>query len=180
MKTLIFTVLIIGIALSVSADQTSPYAGQETRVIKALSQSEIDGYLSGEGMGYALAAELNHYPGPRHVLDLSEQLALTSEQSAKTKKLFESMNKEAVSLGGELINREKELDRLFANVAIDNKRLESILTEIGMLQAKLRYVHLSAHLEQKDILTPHQIMLYDQLRGYQSGQAHQSEHSHSH
>ena len=180
MRILIFAVLIIGVALSASANQKSPYAGQEIRGIKALSQKEIDGYLGGKGMGYAKAAELNHYPGPRHVLDLSEQLALTSEQKSKTKKLFESMKKEAVSLGRELIDREKELDRLFAKEAIDNNQLESNLTEIGTLQAKLRYVHLSAHLEQKNILTSHQIKLYDQLRGYRSGHAHQGEHSHSH
>ena len=176
MKMLIFSVLIIGVVLSVYAYQTSPYAGQETRGIKALSQSEIDGYLNGEGMGYAKAAELNHYPGPRHVLDLSEQLALTSEQKTKTQKLFESMKKKAAGLGRELINREKQLDRLFANQAIDNKRLESHLTQIGLLQAKLRYVHLSTHLEQKNILTPHQIKLYDQLRGYRSGHTHQGKH----
>lgn len=180
MKTLVFALSIVGVAFSVSDNQASPYAGQETRVIKTLSHSEIDGYLNGEGMGYAKAAELNHYPGPRHVLDLSEQLALTSEQKSKTKKLFESMKKEAVSLGRELIDREKELDRLFAKEAIDNNQLESNLTEIGTLQAKLRYVHLSAHLEQKNILTSHQIKLYDQLRGYRSGHAHQGEHSHSH
>ena len=178
MKTLIYSVLVILIALSVSADQISPYAGQETRAIKALSQSEIEGYLSGEGMGYALAAELNHYPGPKHVLESLEQLALTGEQNAKTKELFESMKNEAVSIGRELIEREKELDYLFANETIDDTQLEAILIEIGTLQAKLRYVHLSAHIEQKNILTPHQIMLYDQLRGYHSGHAHHGEHSH--
>jgi Spy/CpxP family protein refolding chaperone len=180
MRTLIFTVLIIGVALSASDNQTLPYTGQETRVIKALSQTEIDGYLSGKGMGYAKAAELNHYPGPRHVLDLSEQLDLTSEQKAKTKRFFESMKKEAVSIGRELIDKEKELDRLFANDTADNTQLDSILREIGTLQAKLRYVHLNAHLKQKKVLTLHQIKLYDQLRGYQSGNVHQSEHSHSH
>jgi Spy/CpxP family protein refolding chaperone len=180
MRILIFAGLIIGVALSASANQKSPYAGQEIRGIKALSQKEIDGYLSGKGMGYAKAAELNHYPGPRHVLDLSEQLALTREQKAKTKKLFESMKKQAVSLGRELIDREQELDRFFTNEAMDNKRLESILTGIGTLQAKLRYVHLSTHLQQKNILTPHQIQLYDRLRGYQSGSVHQNKHSHSH
>ncbi len=180
MRILIFAVLIIGVAWSAFANQKSPYAGQEIRGIKALSQQKIDGYLSGKGMGYAKAAELNHYPGPRHVLDLSEQLALTSEQKAKTTKLFESMKKEAVSLGRELIDSEKELDQFFSNEAMDNKRLESILTGIGMLQAKLRYVHLSTHLEQKTILTPHQIQLYDRLRGYQSGSIHQKEHSRSH
>jgi len=37
-------------------------AEQETREIKALSTEEVDGYLKGEGMGLAKAAELNGFP----------------------------------------------------------------------------------------------------------------------
>jgi hypothetical protein len=48
-----------------AAETSSPYSGQETREIKALSRDEISGYLSGDGMGFAKAAELNHYPGPK-------------------------------------------------------------------------------------------------------------------
>ena len=180
MKAVILSVVVIGVALSVSANQPSPYTGQESRVIKALSHSEIEGYLNGKGMGYAKAAELNHYPGPKHVLELSKQLALTAEQQAKTQKLFESMKKKAVSIGRELIDRERQLDQLFAKEAIDNNRLESNLIEIGTLQAKLRYVHMRAHVAQKNILTSHQVTLYDQLRGYHMGYTYQGEHRHSH
>ena len=35
--------------------------------IKALSSEEVEQYLSGAGMGYAKAAELNRHPGPIHV-----------------------------------------------------------------------------------------------------------------
>jgi hypothetical protein len=38
----------------------SPYTGQEKREMKALSKAEIDGYISGDGMGFAKTAELNH------------------------------------------------------------------------------------------------------------------------
>ena len=51
--------------------QHSPYTGLEERDIKALSAEQVAGYLAGDGMGFALPAELNHYPGPKHVLDLS-------------------------------------------------------------------------------------------------------------
>jgi hypothetical protein len=57
-----------------AGEALSPYTGQERREIKALSNEEIDRYLSGDGMGLAKAAELNHYPGPRHVLELADQL----------------------------------------------------------------------------------------------------------
>jgi hypothetical protein len=54
-----------------------PYAGQETRTIKALSDEHIAALRKGEGMGVAKAAELNGYPGPVHVLALAAQLGLT-------------------------------------------------------------------------------------------------------
>ncbi len=50
----------------------SPYVGQEARGIKALSQDDVEGLLAGAGSpfgGMAKPAELNGYPGPRHVLD---------------------------------------------------------------------------------------------------------------
>ena len=50
-------------------DVKRPYSGQQGRMIKALSSKEVQGLLQGKGMGMAKAAELNQYPGPRHVLD---------------------------------------------------------------------------------------------------------------
>jgi hypothetical protein len=41
-------------------------------------------------MGLALAAELNGYPGPIHVLQLSDKLGLTPEQKARVQSLFDS------------------------------------------------------------------------------------------
>ncbi len=44
--------------------QHSPYAGQEQRSIKALSEQEVAALLAGRGAGFAKAAELNGcYPG---------------------------------------------------------------------------------------------------------------------
>ena len=45
-----------------------PYAGQQTRAIKALSDDDIGALRAGEGMGMAKAAELNGYPEPPHFL----------------------------------------------------------------------------------------------------------------
>jgi Spy/CpxP family protein refolding chaperone len=180
MKTILCATLLSTLTLTAFANQHSPYMGQDTREIKALSKSEIEGYLNGKGMGFAKAAELNHYPGPRHVLDLSKQLVLTREQKIKTQDLFNSMEQKAISLGRKLVEREKALDMLFAIGTIDSKKLKAILTEIGLLQARLRHVHLSAHLKQKDLLSPHQVMLYDQLRGYGSGHVNHGKHGHSH
>src|SRR5690606_34924677 len=90
----------------------SPYAGDVTRPIKALSGAEIDAYLTGAGMGLARAAELNHYPGPRHVLDLADSLDLSAEQREQTRAIFDAMQAQAISLGRELVARERSLDSL--------------------------------------------------------------------
>jgi hypothetical protein len=46
---------------------------------------------AGRGMGLALPAELNGYPGPIHVLELSDKLGLSAEQKSRIEGLFESM-----------------------------------------------------------------------------------------
>jgi len=70
------TVLILTSAATLAQ---SPYAGMQTRPIKALSAQQIDDLKAGRGMGLALAAELNGYPGPAHVLRLSDRLALGAD-----------------------------------------------------------------------------------------------------
>jgi Spy/CpxP family protein refolding chaperone len=135
------------------------------RKIKALSEQEVEDYLSGKGLGYAKAAELNHYPGPRHVLDFAKELNLTDEQTRRTQAIFNAMRARAIPLGKQLVEKERELDREFAARSIRGVSLNALLSDIGALQARIRYVHLSAHFEQKALLTKHQIQMYDKLRG---------------
>ena len=44
------------------------YAGLQDRPIKAMAPERVADLLAGRGATLALAAELNHFPGPRHVL----------------------------------------------------------------------------------------------------------------
>jgi len=150
-----------------AAEALSPYTGQERREIKALSKEEVDGYLSGDGMGFAKTAELNHYPGPRHVLELEAQLRLSDEQRKRTQAIFDEMKSKAVSLGKQLVEKEHLLDSRFAEGNISDGELEQLVTEISVIQAKLRAVHLRAHLAQRPVLTQDQIRHYEALRGYQ-------------
>jgi hypothetical protein len=60
--------------------QHQPYAGLQARPIKALSEQQVADLRAGRGMGLALAAELNGYPGPLHVLELSKELDLGQSQ----------------------------------------------------------------------------------------------------
>lgn len=50
----------------------------------------------------------------------------------------------------------------------DERRIETVLTEIGTLQSEFRGVHLHAHIELARTLSPEQVRRYDQLRGYTS------------
>jgi hypothetical protein len=160
----------------------SPYAGQEKREIKALSREEIQALRSGQGMGLAKAAELNHYPGPRHVLDLAAQLQLSATQRAETQKIYDHMHQEAVRLGALIVDKEKELDRLFATQAVQSDPLQSLTKQIAQLQGELRLVHLQAHVEMKRLLSPEQVEAYDALRGYtaSAGAAPPTGHHHHH
>lgn len=144
----------------------SKYAGEEKREIKSLSATDIDELQNGEGWGLAKAAELNGVPGPAHLLEMKEEIALSSEQTRAIKDIYRQMKQEAVPLGFELIELERELNNHFANRTITNELLRQILQKIAQVHRQLRYVHLSAHLKTPDILKPEQIMLYNKLRGY--------------
>lgn len=152
----------------------SPYAGQElTRGIKALSQNDVAGLLAGSGTpfgGMAKPAELNGYPGPRHVLDAYEtgEFALTNEQHRQIEALYEDMRSQAVALGKRIIDIEKENNDAFTNKTVTGEFLQNKVSASAGLYGQLRFVHLKAHLAMVDILTPRQIELYNKLRGYNS------------
>ena len=167
-RTAVFAslVVIVASAANVTAQTTSPYAGQQQRTIKALSDQEIGDLLEGRGMGLAKAGELNSYPGPLHVLQLAEQLALSDPQRTATNLLYAKMRERAVSIGRQIIEAERTLDRAFTNGRIEPATLRSQLDAIAILQGNLRAVHLEAHLAQRSLLTPEQISRYDALRGY--------------
>ncbi|HLF84462.1 MAG TPA: Spy/CpxP family protein refolding chaperone, partial [Blastocatellia bacterium] len=152
-------------------------AGQEKRQIKALSSDEIQAYESGEGMGLAKAAELNQFPGLKHVLDLAAQLQLTEKQKADTQSVFDRMHAGATRLGSLIVEKERKLDLLFASNTIDSDKLRRAVAEIAEFQGKLRAIHLQAHLEMRRLLSPAQIKKYDELRGYGSGGEHK-DHQH--
>src|SRR5438105_6650088 len=99
----------VGVA---AADQ--PYAGQQTRGIKTLSDQEIADYLQGHGMGLSKVAELNHYPGPRHVLDKAGELRLSAEQLAGAKAIWTAMDVKARALGESIVAKERALEAMYA------------------------------------------------------------------
>jgi Spy/CpxP family protein refolding chaperone len=174
--------LIVAIILSSVGSVTfaqSPYAGMEARPIKALSEQQIADLKTGRGMGLALPAELNGYPGPAHVLELSDQLGLSAEQKARVQNLFDAMKAEAVPLGERLLEQEAALDQLFASRTVTPERLKAATAAIGVTQGKLREIHLKYHLQTAQILTSDQMQQYSALRGYSSMEPTQHQH-HNH
>src|SRR6187431_2504520 len=154
------------ILLAGSAAAQTPYAGMQTRPIKALSEQQVADLGAGRGMGLALAAELNGYPGPMHVLELADKLELTADQRANIKALFESMRAEAVPLGSKLIEQEADLDKQFASRTITLESLKASTAAVGATQGLLRETHLKYHLSTVSVLTSSQMQRYAELRGY--------------
>jgi hypothetical protein len=161
--------------LAASAQQ-QPYAGFQARSIKALSEDQIADLKAGRGMGLALAAELNGYPGPSHVLELAQPLGLSRIQQTKVQELFAAMKAETVPLGEKLIAQEADLERQFVGKTITEASLTAAMQVIAATQAALRTAHLKYHLATVDVLAPAQIQQYADLRGYSSGA--QPKHQH--
>ena len=151
-----------------SHQHQSKYVGQEMREIKSLSETDIEELRNGKGWGLAKAAELNGVPGPAHLLEMKKEIGLNPEQIHAIENLYQKMKQEAIPLGLELIELEKQLNNHFSNQTITDELLRELLQKISQVYSELRYVHLSTHLKTPEIITSDQITLYNKLRGYSS------------
>ncbi len=167
--TLLSLVLTSQPAWSEEPTYQSDYVGQEKREIKTLSPDDISQLREGRGWGLAKAAELNGLPGPIHLLEMQEEIELSSEQIEKITHIYEKMKTDAQRLGNRLIALEKSLNSEFVNKTITDKRLKQLLTAIAETRKVLRYTHLSAHLSTPALLSEKQLTAYNSLRGYNSG-----------
>ena len=157
------TVAIILTYIMSSPLHATEYKGQEDRAIKSLSFEDIESIKSGDGWGMAKPAELNGYPGPRHALDLAEELNLTTDQHT-------------ISVGERYLTTEKRLDQAFNSKQFSPNTLKELIEFSAQAQADLRYVHLNAHLKMVGLLSPHQVTYYNQLRGYMGQSAQHDMH----
>ncbi len=144
----------------------TPYAGQQSRQITSLSAKDVDDLRAGRGWGLAMPAELNGYPGPRHVLDLKKEMNLTSGQRAAIQEIFDRMQADAQEIGAKLIAGERALDSAFRRGDMAADKLAELLAATEVARSRLRYIHLSAHLRTTALLSRHQRHRYQELRGY--------------
>jgi Spy/CpxP family protein refolding chaperone len=167
-----------GAASANDSAHASPYAGEQQRVVKALSEQETADLQAGRGMGLSKVAELNHFPGPKHLLELAEPMKLNDSQIQQARQLQAVMTRDAQVLGQQILDKEAALEALFAAGRVDDVQAHALIADIGQLQGQLRFVHVNAHLATARILSSEQIKTYDLLRGY--ADAADSEHFHHH
>jgi Spy/CpxP family protein refolding chaperone len=127
---------------------------------------EFEQYRAGAGMGYARAAELNHFPGPMHVLELADKLALSEEQRSATKRLMDTHKAEARAIGAKLVEAEQALEALFKSGRVDPVALAGATHAAARLQGEYRLSHLETHRRMRALLSAEQVAQYDRLRGY--------------
>jgi hypothetical protein len=177
--TAVCAVAIFAVLSSAAMTQSNqPYSGMQSRPIKALSDQQVADLKAGRGMGLALAAELNGYPGPSHLIELSDRLGLTSDQHSVLKGMFDAMKGETIPIGETLIVQEEQLDRLFAGKTVSEQQLHDATRDIGETQGRLRNAHLNYHLQARAILQPDQIRRYAELRGYGAEREEPTHHKH--
>lgn len=158
--------------------QHQSYAGDQSREIKALSADEVKQYLSGAGMGYAKAAEMNHFPGPMHVLEMADKLGLTAEQRADVKRLMEAHKAKARAIGAKLVESERAVDALFRSGKVGQDALAEAVRAAAALAGDYRLSHLETHRRMRAMLTAGQVARYDELRGYTKPAAAGDAHEH--
>ncbi|MBI1882357.1 MAG: Spy/CpxP family protein refolding chaperone [Chloroflexi bacterium] len=176
---------VIGVALLLhlgfpEQSAQSPYVAQLNSPVRGLSAQEVDDLLNGRGTGFARTAELNNYPGPRHVLDLQQELNLSPEQVTHIEGIFQQMRAEAKRIGQEIVQRESQFSTAFANQIITEAGLQAQTEALAQLYGRLRATHLQAHLQITLLLSAEQIAQYNSLRGYTNapGQLNSGLHQH--
>ena len=164
-----FIAVLMMVASFASAEEAhQPYKGFSARKIASLSDEDIRQITQGMGWGLALPAELNGYPGPIHILELSNELALSDDQKWRIEAIFKEMRKDAITKGTSLIEAERALDDGFKSGVLDSIALKRLIARSEKARADLRFVHLSRHLTTVELLDAEQVATYMELRGYAS------------
>ena len=144
----------------------SPYAHARDNDIPTLTPAEVYGLRTGEGMGLARPAELNHFPGPKHLLELGLDLGLDHVRIERIEAIHKKMRTRAIAKGEKILSAERHLANIFASGQPSAADIERITGHLGVLRGQLQAIHLLAHIESARELTVEQIERYDRLRGY--------------
>jgi hypothetical protein len=142
-----------------------------TKEIKALSAQEIDDLLKARGMALARAAELTVIRTLARI-EMAVQLGLTPDQYRAIREIKARVDADATPLG----SRDRRAGtRIGSSISPRHEtkfKLDAIMMTLGSLQARLRSIHLASHLETKALISTHQIVRYNELRGYGGNAGH--------
>jgi Spy/CpxP family protein refolding chaperone len=146
----------------------SPYADRydPDAAIRSLTPGEIAQIERGAGAGFALPAELNGVPGPRHVLDLSHELGLSHQQRTRVQQIYDAMRAAVMPAGQRYLTAVHSLEEDFRAGTLTEESLPDRIAEVHRLEGELAAAHLVAHLQTAQVLTAEQSAVYQQLRGY--------------
>ena len=146
----------------------SPYADRYDPIasIRSLTPEEITQIERGEGAGFALPAELNGVPGPRHVLDHAHEIGLSHEQRTHVEQIFALMQAAVIPAGQRYLAAVRSLEEDFQAGTVTKEALPDRVAEVHRLEGELAAAHLIAHLHTAEVLTAEQITAYQRLRGY--------------
>ncbi|MEK9138637.1 MAG: hypothetical protein AAB393_16055 [Bacteroidota bacterium] len=125
-----------------------------------------------EGAGMAAYADVNGYPGPKHILEMQDMLMLTEEQRKDIQSIFEAMKESARAKGDAIIQKERQLESLFRTEKATEAEVKKMSSEIGRLRGELRAIHMVAHIQAKQVLIKDQTALYNSLRREMKQQKH--------
>lgn len=133
--------LVMGLSLLlaapvVGADRvTSPYRPGPASGLRGFSADEVAALRDGAGMGLARAAELNRYPGPRHLLDAVQdrRLPASAEQQRRTQEIFDRMKRDAQRVGAQILAEETDLEAAFRARTITETDLRARVARIAAL-----------------------------------------------
>lgn len=131
--------------------------------ISTITQEEMEALTNGSSSGAGRPAEVNGYPGPKRLVEHAAELGLTADQLAKVKTLNQGMKREAMELGGRIVEGETALDALLKSGSVDRKRLASLVSDIAGLRGRMRLVHLQLHFALRELLTDEQLLRYRAL-----------------
>ena len=145
--------------------QHTPGAPADGHLRAQACLDEFDAVVAdGRGFGMAFAADQQGYPGPMHVLELKDRLALTPEQEARVRALMHAMFAESRPKSARLLDAEKRLRGLFAGGAADEAAVRAATADVERARAEVRLVHLLAHVKTREVLTDAQRRAYHEAR----------------
>jgi len=134
-------------------------------MLGGVSEQEKEALLKGAGLGAGMIAMMNGYPGPKHVLEMGDELELTAEQRESIGTIYGNVKAKSVELGTELVEKDEALAALFTSGSVSTGDVEKLAREIGELQGRVRAEHLNAHVETFDALTPAQREQLSSMQG---------------